>query len=226
MPSDAAKDALIALQARLIVVLAARNAELEARVGDLEERLVRLERAVSRNSGNSSMPPSADDLPGRMPPQRRGREGKRRRQGKQPGAPGAHLAWSRDPGQIVPLLPRGACPCRRDLAGAADLGVAASHQVVDVPLVTATVTQYDEHAVACACGRLHAAPPPPQAGAAGTVTYGLNIQAWCVFCWPRTTCRWPAARRSSPRCPGPGPRTGSCTRCSPGPPGRLPRRTR
>ena len=50
MPSDAAKDALIALQARLIVVLAARNAKLEARVGDLEERLVRLERAVSRNS--------------------------------------------------------------------------------------------------------------------------------------------------------------------------------
>ena len=86
-----------------------------------------------------------------MPPQRRGREGKRRRQGKQPGAPGAHLAWSRDPGQIVPLFPRGACPCGRDLAGAADLGVAASHQVVDVPLVTATVTQYDEHAVACAC---------------------------------------------------------------------------
>ncbi len=54
--------------------------------------------------------------------------------------------------------------------------MAASHQVIDIPLFTASVTQYDEHAVECACGRLHAAPPP-----AGTVTYGLSIQAWCVF---------------------------------------------
>jgi transposase len=181
MPLDAARDALIALQGQLIAVLAARNAELEVRVADLEERLARLERAVSRNSGNSSMPPSADDLPGRTPPQRGGRDGRKRRQGKQPGAPGSHLAWSQSPGQIVPLFPQGACACGQDLADAADLGVAASHQVVDVPLVTATVTQYDEHAVGCACGRLHTAAPPAQAGAPGTVTYGLNIQAWCVF---------------------------------------------
>jgi hypothetical protein len=81
----------------------------------------------------------------------------------------------------VPLFPAGPCGCGRDLADAADLGVAASHQVIDTPAVTAGVTQYDEHAVACACGRLHTAAPPPGAGAAGTVTYGLNIQAWCVF---------------------------------------------
>jgi BMFP domain-containing protein YqiC len=72
MPLDVARDALIALQGQLTVVLAARNAELETRVADLEERLARLERAVSRNSGNSSMPPSADDLPGRTPPRQRG----------------------------------------------------------------------------------------------------------------------------------------------------------
>jgi transposase len=189
MPLDAARDGLIAVQGQLIPALAARNADLEARnaglearVAELEERLARLERAVSRNSGNSGMPPSADDLPGRTPPQRRqrGRDGNKR-QGKQPGAPGAYLAWSESPRDTVPLFPRGACTCGRDLADAADLGVAASHQVIDVPLVTASVTQYDEHAVACACGRLHTAAPPLQAGAPGTVTYGLNIQAWCVF---------------------------------------------
>jgi len=170
------------VQGQLIAVLAARNAELDARVADLEERLARLERAVSRNSGNSSMPPSADDLPGRTPPpQHRRREGGKRRQGGQPGAPGSHLAWSGSPGKVVPLFPQGACACGRDLAAASDLGVAAWHQVVDVPLVTASVTQYDEHAVECACGRLHQAAAPPQAGAPGTVSYGLNIQAWCVF---------------------------------------------
>ena len=52
-PLDAASDALIALQARLIVVLAERNSALEARIGEPEDRLARLERAVSRNSGNS-----------------------------------------------------------------------------------------------------------------------------------------------------------------------------
>jgi hypothetical protein len=50
-PLDAARDALIALQAQLIVVLAERNSALEAWVGELEDRLARLERAVSRNSG-------------------------------------------------------------------------------------------------------------------------------------------------------------------------------
>jgi hypothetical protein len=68
-----------------------------------------------------------------------------------------------------------------DLADADDLGVVASHPLVDTPAVTATVTQYDEHAVACRCGRVHAAPPPPGAGGAGTVTYGPSLQAWCVF---------------------------------------------
>ena len=57
----------------------------------------------------------------------------------------------------------------------------ASHQLVDTPAVTATVTQYDEHAVACRCGKVHAAAPPPGAGEAGAVTYGPNLQAWCVF---------------------------------------------
>jgi hypothetical protein len=64
-PLDAARDALIALQGQLIAMLAVQNAALAGRVGELEERLARLERAASRNSGNSSLPPSLDDQPGR-----------------------------------------------------------------------------------------------------------------------------------------------------------------
>jgi hypothetical protein len=162
--------------------LEVRNAELAVQVTDLAERLAKLERAVSRNSGNSSMPPSADDLPGKTAPEPGPKRGDgKKRQGKQPGAPGAHLAWSQDPDKKEPLFPRGACGCGRDLADADDLGVAASHQLMDTPVVTAVLTQYDEHAVACRCGRVHAAAPPPGAGEAGTVTYGPNLQAWCVF---------------------------------------------
>ena len=41
--------------------------------------------------------------------------------------------------------------------------------------------QHDLHAVACACGTVHQAARPAGAGAPGTVTYGPNLQAWCVF---------------------------------------------
>ena len=176
------------LQGMVIGLLESRNADLEARneelageVADLRERLARLERLVSRNSGNSSMPPSSDDLPGRKAPGQRKRGGTGKRPGKQPGAPGAHLAWRDAPDDTRPLFPAGPCECGRDLEDAADLGVSGSRQVVEMPLAAAKVVQYDSHAVACACGRVHEAAPPADAGEAGTVTWGLNARALAVF---------------------------------------------
>jgi transposase len=182
-PLDAARDALIAVQGQLIVMLAEQNLSLAARVADLEERLARLARAASRNSGNSSLPPSMDDQPGRTPPSPQAKRGggKGRRPGKQSGSPGSHLAWSENPDQTVPLFPRGPCACGADLADAADLGVASSHQQVEIPEMTARVIQHDRHEVACRCGRVHRAPAPPGAGMPGTVTYGISLQAWCVY---------------------------------------------
>ncbi len=153
-------------------------------IAALREQVTRLERALSRNSGNSSMPPSSDDLPGKKPPERkaRGGAGKKRKPGKQPGAPGAYLAWNSRPDKTEDVFPEGRCECSRGLAGARDLGVAYSHQVTDLPEARAETTQYDRHEVECPCGRRHVAGAPPEAaGAPGTVTYGLNFQAWCVF---------------------------------------------
>ena len=162
--------------------LTAENAELRAQVTELAERVARLERLISRNSGNSSMPPSTDDLPGKKPPERKPRRGSGGRPGKQRGAPGAHLAWSDEPDQTVDVFPAGRCDCGADLAGGADLGVRYSHQVTDLPEARAETTQYDRHEVECSCGSRHVADAPPgAAGAPGTVTYGLNFQAWCVF---------------------------------------------
>lgn len=166
----------------LIEVLENRNAELSVQVAALAERLAKLERQVSRNSGNSGMPPSADDLPGKVPPAPKpGRGEGKKKQGKQRGAPGSHLAWAGDPDDRKPLFPHGECSCGRSLGEALDLGIARSHQLIDTPVVTAAVTQYDEHAVQCRCGRTHVAEPPAGAGEAGTVAYGLNLQAWVVF---------------------------------------------
>src|ERR1019366_7370206 len=180
--SCAARDAVIAEQARVLEEQAAGIRELRADVVALAAEVRDLRRRLGRNSGNSSMAPSADDLPGRKPPAPKPMRGKGgRRPGKQPGAPGSHLAWSGSPDKTVPHLPAGTCACGADLAAAAGLGVAASHQIVDIPLETATVTQHDLHEVACRCGRGHRAAAPAGAGAAGTVTYGLALQAWCVY---------------------------------------------
>ena len=161
--------------------LQAENAELKAENAELRERLARLERLVSRNSGNSSMAPSGDDQPGKKPPRPKPGGGGKRKPGKQPGAPGAHLEWNENPDDTVACFPEGTCGCGASLDDARDLGVKYSHQVTDLPEAKAETTQYDRHQVQCSCGRVHVADAPPEAGQPGTVTYGLNFRAWCVF---------------------------------------------
>jgi len=172
-------------RAELLALLAERDdriAQLEAENADLARRVARLERLISRNSGNSSFPPSADDLPGRTPPRGKPpRGGGKRKPGGQPGSPGSYLAWREDPDDTVPHFPAGRCGCSAPLSDAADLGVAASHQMVEVPLSLARVVQHDRHAVKCGCGRVHRAAAPAGAGRPGTVAYGPQLQAWCVY---------------------------------------------
>ena len=53
------------------------------------------------------------------------------------------MAWTENPDRTVPHFPRGACACDADLAGAADLGVAASHRGAGIPEMAAAVIQHD-----------------------------------------------------------------------------------
>lgn len=90
-PEELSREDLIAL----VRVQAERIAELEEANEQLAGRLARLEHLLSRSSGNSSMPPSRDDDPGRNAPKpKRSGGGGRRSRGKQPGAPGSNLAWA------------------------------------------------------------------------------------------------------------------------------------
>lgn len=77
--SRGSRDVVIAAQAKAIEELTAANVRLV-------ERVAALERIVGRNSGNSSMPPSSDDLPGRSKPQPRPVNAPGRKRGKQHGA--------------------------------------------------------------------------------------------------------------------------------------------
>ena len=164
---------------------AERIAGLEALVAELREQLEAAVRAESRNSGNSSMPPSSDDLPGRRPSARKERraaeraENKRSR-GKQPGAPGAAMRWRR-PDEVVDHFPQGACGCGLDLTGAADLGVARSYQQEDVPEPRPSIRyQHDLHRARCACGQVHVAPRPAGVPDA-PLSVGPRLSAMTVY---------------------------------------------
>jgi transposase len=150
-------------------------------IAALREQVTRLERAVSRNSGNSSMPPSGDDTPGRVPPTKKEPRpaGGKRSRGKQRGAPGAAMSWE-EPDDIIPHFAAGACGCGRDLGDAADLGVAASAQQLEIPSPRAVRLQHDMHLSRCACGREHVAPRP--AGVPDTaVSVGPHLRALVVY---------------------------------------------
>src|SRR3954449_2802340 len=184
-PEEMSRDELIVVvrrQAGQIRAQAGQIAELMEANEALAARLARLEHLLSRNSGNSSNPPSKDDDPGKPAPpdKQRGRGAPKRSRGKQPGAPGTHLAWTDTPNAQQDRFPEGRCDCGDDLAGARDLGVVDRYQQHEIPQVAVTITQYDQHRVECRCGRRHTAARPDGARP-GPVGYGPNLAAFAVY---------------------------------------------
>jgi transposase len=178
-PEEMSRDELIVVVRRQV----GQISELVEANEALAAKLARLEHLLSRNSGNSSNPPSKDDDPGKpAPPQRsrRGGGGTKRARGKQPGAPGSALGWTDDPAQRRDRFPEGRCDCGDDLGGARDLGIVDRYQQHEIPQVTVTVTQYDQHQVECGCGRRHTA-TRPEGARSGPVGYGPNLAAFAVY---------------------------------------------
>jgi len=185
VPEEMSRDELIVLvrrQAEQIAAQAGQIAELLEANEVLAGRLARVEHLLSRNSANSSSPPSKDDDLGKTPPEKLARrgEGPARRRGKQPGAPGTNLAWREVADEQVDRFPEGRCECGHDLADAVDLGVIDRYQQHEIPRVSVKVTQYDQHQVRCGCGRVHTA-ARPQGARPGPVGYGPCLRAFAVY---------------------------------------------
>jgi transposase len=76
--------------------------------------------------------------------------------------------------------PGGACSCGRDLADAADLGVARSYQQEEIQAAAAGRVQHDLHESGCACGRVRAAARP--AGVPDSaLSIGPRLRALAVY---------------------------------------------
>lgn len=176
--------ALIAVLREQNVVLAQWCADLEEQNGRLTARVAELERRLSRDSNNSSKPPSSDAF-GRLldtvvkpkPTRKRGR---------QPGAPRAGLAMVEAPDRVEDHRPSACGDCGETLAEGASQGF-TRRQVTDIPLVTVQVTEHRLHKVRCDCGHTTTAPAPGQLAGAPP-SYGPNLRALAGTCWCSSTC--------------------------------------
>ena len=145
-------DSRAARIAELEAMVAARDAriaELMAKVEALTARVAELEARLSQNSSNSSKPPSSDGPGARRQP--------KKPTGRSPGGQPGHKKHEREllPPErvrhVVELVPKECKDCGRRLEGR-DVEP-RRHQVVEVPPLSAVVTEYRSHALECgACG--------------------------------------------------------------------------
>jgi transposase/uncharacterized coiled-coil protein SlyX len=175
--SEADLEATVAVQAAVIVELRTANAEQARLITTLEARAVELERRLGKDSYNSSKPPSSDGLrkPARAARRTDGRA-EDRRPGKQPGAPGAHLAQVEEPDEVAWHAPERCGGCGADLAGASVVGVEA-RQVFDLPPLGLRVTEHRPSGAAAPVGRQTQAGFPAHARAAACYGPGMRAHA-------------------------------------------------
>jgi len=168
-----------ALQRELIARLESENTVQADQIAGLEARIIELERLLGKFSGNSSLPPSSDSQAQR---QARVKPAKRvkgqRRQGKQPGAPGAHLERVAEPDRIIDHAPAACRGCGGDLADAEVVGV-ESRQVFDLPDRRAEVAEHRAEKRRCGCGCDTTAAFPAEATA--PACWGPKVRAVAVY---------------------------------------------
>jgi transposase len=166
-------------QVMIVESVQADMVELRVKLAEQADRIAALEAELGRDSSNSSKPPSSDPIGPRQSRAERRAEARadKRRQGKQPGAPGAHMA-RRDPDTVSEHRPQRCKGCGAGLAGAELVGE-VRRQVVSLPQVEPTVTDHVAYRCRCACGAETLAEFPPAAKA--PVCWGPEVRALAVY---------------------------------------------
>ena len=124
------------------------------------------------------MPPSAELFTKPTSPSRAERRAAAKKQGKQPGAPGKHLAQRADPDVIVTHVPSVCGSCGDRLDDAEVVGV-ESRQVFDLPAIVLETTEHRAEKRRCACGCTTKATFPDVATA--PACYGPNIRGLAAY---------------------------------------------
>ena len=152
---------------RMLFPLIAEVRRLSARVAELEARL-------SKDSHNSSKPPSSDGLAKKSssPSTRSGKK-----PGGQVGRTGKTLERSARVDTIInhPLPQH--CTCGASLLGA-DTLLCERRQVIDIPVASYHVTEHCTWQSRCTCGQVHQSEFPAEV--TESVQYGPNVRALAV----------------------------------------------
>ncbi len=146
---------------------------LTDQVNALNNRITELESKLNKNSSNSSKPPSSDGL--KKPKNMREKTG--RRPGGQPGHEGKTLNKVDDPDVTIDLRPQ-QCECGCCLSDVE--GNTKTRQVVEMPVIKVTVTEYKTHELMCPdCEKVYKTEFPKSV--TQPMQYGENIQALMTY---------------------------------------------
>lgn len=149
---------------------------LVGRINALEERVEALENQLSKNSRNSSKPPSGDGFQQRTKSLRQKSE---RASGGQPGHPGSTLEWSAEPDSVETHGVAICSSCGESLVNT-PLQEWEVRQVHDLPPIQMEVTQHQSEVKSCPnCGVVNRGQFPKEVQQ--LVQYGVNLQGLIVY---------------------------------------------
>ncbi|MGP8322294.1 MAG: IS66 family transposase [Methanosarcinaceae archaeon] len=151
---------------------------LQEQVQMLTERVARLEEQISKNSRNSSKPPSSDGLKKSKPKPK----SLRKRSGKKPGGQKGHkghtLEKAEEPDYVIPLAVT-TCSCSADLSDVPAVGHDC-RQVFELPEPKLEVYEYQSEIKICPdCGKIIKAEFPE--GVNSPVQYGSGFRGLLVY---------------------------------------------
>lgn len=161
--------------ANLLVVLTKTVNELSGKVDELTSKVEELEGRLSKNSSNSSKPPSSDGYKKPAPKSLRKKSGKKN--GGQEGHKGTTLSQVSNPDEIITRR-CGTCSCGSSL----DKGTVLSEerrQVFEIPKPRIDVVEYVAQTVQCSCGKIHTGTFPE--GVTSPTQYGPGVRALAVY---------------------------------------------
>jgi transposase len=155
--------------AQQLTQITSKDSQIQA----LTDELASLKARMSKDSHNSSKPPSTDGLQKKTKSLRKP-SGKP--SGGQKGHKGSTLAWTQTPTRTVILpLPEKCDRCDKQLAQES-AQLAEKRQVINLPPIQPEVTEYQTHTLTCQhCGCLHTSLFP--SGVTERIQYGPGLKA-------------------------------------------------
>jgi transposase len=139
-------------------------------IADLKKELEELKKpVVTKDSTNSSLPPSKDLVPRTR--SQRVKSGKK--SGGQPGHAGHHRQWNPNPDKLVLIQDEHCAASLSEVEGS----VGKRAQEVDIPAITPITTEYHQIIKICPCGHSNC----PELPVEGHVTIGPGMSALMTY---------------------------------------------